>query len=346
MSYGTLEPADAMLRANATSYEQATQPALIYDTKAKAFLPPEPGRFLETALNNHSAFGEPPRVLFAGEVHTNPMHHKMQFELIKAANELDDKPLAIGLEMCYRQQQAALDEFVFGDGSLEKLYASTKWNQTWGYPLSNYAKIFCYARNEKIRLLGLNCPQELYSMVGKHGVEALPADITRYLPEMDFENPAHYERFSQAMTSAGPSRGAAKVEEKLAKMYQAAAMSEEKLDKMYQAQTLWDEYMAESIAVHMTSPPKAAFASKLARPEPALTSAPARMVVLAGTNHVQGHVGIPDRVTRRTKLPTFSMVPISHETWTPLGEPVIQEALDASEAEWLVYTRPADGVSV
>merc|ERR1719486_221626 len=182
MSYGTLEPADAMLRANATSYEQATQPALISDTKAKAFLPPEPGRFLEIALNNHSAFGEPPRVLFAGEVHTNPMDHKMQFELIKATKELDEKPLAIGLEMCYRQQQPFLDEFIYGDGSLENLFARTKWNETWGYPLSNYAKIFSFARREKIRLLGLNCPRELVSLVGKHGIAGLPADFAPYLP--------------------------------------------------------------------------------------------------------------------------------------------------------------------
>jgi hypothetical protein len=67
------------------------------------------------------------------------------------------------------------------------------------------------------------------------------------------------------------------------------------------------------------------------------------MVVLAGTNHVQGHVGIPDRVTRRTKLPTFSVVPISIP-WTPLGEPVIQDQPGASEGEWLLYTPREDAI--
>lgn len=287
---------------------------------------PEPRRYLGTALNTHSAFGEPPRVLFAGEVHTNPMDHKMQFELIKATKELDEKPLAIGLEMCYRQQQPFLDEFIYGDGSLENLFARTKWNETWGYPLSNYAKIFSFARREKIRLLGLNCPRELVSLVGKHGIAGLPADFAPYLPEMDLGNEKHYARFTEAIgASHGP------------------AMPEGKLARMYEAQTLWDEYMAESIARHMTSPPRAAFASKLAHPEPALSEAPERMVVLAGTTHVQGHVGIPDRVTRRTRQPTFSMVPILVPSWTPLGEPVIREALGAAEAEWLLYTQPAEG---
>ena len=84
--------------------------------------------------------------------------------------------------------------------------------------MSNYAKIFSYARREKIRLLGLNCPQELVSMVGKHGVDALPADIKRYLPEMDLENATHFERFKEAI---GPSHGSGMSEGKLRKMYEA-----------------------------------------------------------------------------------------------------------------------------
>jgi hypothetical protein len=63
------------------------------------------------------------------------------------------------------------------------------------------------------------------------------------------------------------------------------------------------------------------------------------MVVLAGAGHVRGHVGVPDRVTRRTDLATFSMVPIP-VPWTPSGEPVIQEALGPSEGEWLLCTQP------
>jgi len=230
------------------------------------------------------------------------------------------------LEMCYRQHQRFLDAFIFGDGSIEKLFERTNWSETWGYPMSHYEKIFSFARDEKIRLVGLNCPRELVSMVGKYGVDALPADFAPYLPEMDLHNATHYQRFTDALAAAGASHG--------------SRVPQEKLAKMYEAQTLWDEYMAESIALHMTSPPPARFAAQLARPEPALSKAPARMVVLAGTNHVQGHVGIPDRFTRRTKLPTFSMVPIS-VPWTPLGEPVLQEPPPgASEAEWLLYTPP------
>ena len=55
------------------------------------------------------------------------------------------------------------------------------------------------------------------------------------------------------------------------------------------------------------------------RPAPSTAVAPAaaasdpnwRMVVLVGTDHVRGRVGVPDRVTRRTGLSTFTMVPLS-----------------------------------
>ena len=69
----------------------------------------------------------PPRVVFAGEDHTNPAHHAAQRERAKALDALDDAPTLIGLEMCYRQQQPALDEFIFGrDGSLATLARSAR----------------------------------------------------------------------------------------------------------------------------------------------------------------------------------------------------------------------------
>ena len=41
--------------------------------------------------------------------HTNPLHHRMQLELIKAVDSMDERPLAIGLEMFYPQHQQALE---------------------------------------------------------------------------------------------------------------------------------------------------------------------------------------------------------------------------------------------
>lgn len=48
------------------------------------------------------------RVVCLGEVHTHPLHHRMQFNMVKATHHITKAsadPLAIGLEMFYRQQQ-------------------------------------------------------------------------------------------------------------------------------------------------------------------------------------------------------------------------------------------------
>ena len=112
----------------------ATQRSIIYDTRAGSFLPPNPSKYIGTALKRGGQ--DVPRIIFASEEHTHPMHHLWQFELIKAVNEygfghrthrrsiallanvpgtvtslthtptfdrctrrLDDAPLTIGLEM-------------------------------------------------------------------------------------------------------------------------------------------------------------------------------------------------------------------------------------------------------
>lgn len=72
----------------------------IFDTRRRSFLPAEPEQLLSHGLTQ--------RVVCLGETHTHPLHHRMQFNVIKAAHAITKdrgEPLAIGLEMFYRQQQ-------------------------------------------------------------------------------------------------------------------------------------------------------------------------------------------------------------------------------------------------
>ena len=113
---------------------------------------------------------------------THPLHHLMQYELVRGVNDLDGKPLAIGLEMCYRQHQPALDAFVFGGGadgggSFSELKKRVKWRKTWGYDINQYAKIFSYARQNGIRLVGLNVPYGMVQMVSNFGLRKLPDEL-------------------------------------------------------------------------------------------------------------------------------------------------------------------------
>ncbi|CAN0046958.1 unnamed protein product, partial [Ectocarpus fasciculatus] len=213
----------------------------IFDTARNSFVPADPSRLIFPGV------GFADRVVCTGEMHTHPLHHRMQFEVIKAVasvTKAKTEPLAIGLEMFYRQQQDALDRYVFTHGDLRVLKIETQWDQTWGFDFNQYAKIFRYARENGIRLVGLNAPQSLLHLINKAskharrrrirrnsvGIAGLPQRLLEVLPEMDLSNKAHRKRFEDAIN--GFQHGAG---------IDAAAMN-----RMYEAQTLWDEYMAES----------------------------------------------------------------------------------------------------
>ena len=68
----------------------------------------------------------------------------------------------------------------------------------------------------------------------------------------------------------------------------------------------------------------------------------ARMVVMAGSNHIQNRYGVPDRITRRLGVPVFTVVPISVPFDAVSGLPAIDddglgEILVPSYADWLYF---------
>lgn len=63
--------------------------------------------------------------------------------------------------------QVFLDQFIYIHGDLRLLKLDTNWDQTWGFDFSQYAKIFRYARQYGIRLVGLNAPVSLLNLINK-----------------------------------------------------------------------------------------------------------------------------------------------------------------------------------
>ena len=296
---------DASVPLSDTSQEYDASKMVLFDTRSGSFLPPVPERYLASALQK-AADDAPehtePRVLFAAEDHTNPLHHRMQLDMIKAAHTMDAVPTAIGLEMFYRQHQPALDAFVFEDGSMSALKRRTHWRSTWGYDFNQYSKIFAYARRHGIRLVGLNVPFGLVNAVANVGLEGLPPQMAEYVPDIDLGQKRHFERFEREMR-------------KLSGETQLAAPT---LWRYYESTLVWDEYMAESIA---------GFVGKN----------DGRLVVLAGTQHV-ARDSVPDRVTRRTGGATFTTMPLP-VPWSTNGMPAIAQPRGRETSDWLLYTQ-------
>jgi uncharacterized iron-regulated protein len=131
------------------------------------------------------------RLVFIGELHDHPGHHRAQLSIIEALRETGT-PLAVGLEMFRHEDQAALDRWVAGkmpERDFVKVF-----DRNWGmWPL--YRKIFLYARAERIPLVGLNLPKRISRQVARGGFRSLSSAQRQTIPRVSCDVDASYQDF-------------------------------------------------------------------------------------------------------------------------------------------------------
>jgi membrane-associated protease RseP (regulator of RpoE activity) len=96
-------------------------------------------------------------------------------------------------------------------------------------------------------------------------------------------------------------------------------IDEARFDRFYQAQVSWDETMAESAAGALAAAP------------PGST-----LVVLAGSMHVKGFLGIPERVRRRNGLDYRVVLPLERDAFPEAGIPLGM----GRPADYVLFTEP------
>lgn len=203
----------------------------------------------------------PYQVILIGEQHDRYSHHFFQLELIKRIRAQYPK-VAIGLEMIQRPFQKYLDEFVEGKISERELLEKTEYFERWGYDWRLYRDIFLFARDNKVKLIALDLPQELTKKVFKSGLQSLTYEEKIQLPELDLHNPL-YENY-------------------LRKIFSLHHFSNEtNFEFFYQAQVLRDEGMAERILEFLRTHPDY------------------KIIVLVGAGHIREGMGIPHSLRRR-----------------------------------------------
>lgn len=273
----------------------------LYDTNRRSYLPSHPERFVLKSMKDRN-------VLVMGEVHSNSFDHLLEFRLLSTLTGFyGPKQMAVGLECFYRQHQRALDNFIFDHGNMGILKEQTNWKETWGYDLSQYAKIFNYAFKNKIRLIGLNVPIQVVEYVASFGLEEIPQNLKELLPAIDLSNQMHKERFISAISESSGHGDAVSNESTVF------------MNRLYEAQTLWDEYMAESASNFVKGNPNT------------------KLMVIAGSGHVTGRGGIPDRIAKRVGgRPPFVVVPYE-VPWSDDGLPVIEIPPNTNECDWAWY---------
>lgn len=171
-------------------------------------------------------------MVFIGELHNHPGHHRMQLEVIKALANRSD-PVAIGLEMFRQDSQESLDLWVQGELSEEEFIP--RFRENWSM-WQEYGEIFRFARDRGIEMIGLNIDREITRKVAGNGFASLPKEQAEALGTIRCNiTPAYKEYIRRAMGGHG-----------------GHAQS---FVHFCEAQVLWDQVMANRLITYLKKRP-------------------------------------------------------------------------------------------
>ncbi|MBD0392787.1 MAG: ChaN family lipoprotein [Microcoleus sp. C1-bin4] len=207
------------------------------------------------------------KVVYLGETHDSAEDHQAQLAIIREMQRQNRK-IAIAMEMFQRPFQSAIDNYLAGKLTQERLVEQTEYDRRWPFPWESYAPILRFAKENQLPVLALNTPSEVTRKVASQGLESLTAEEKKHIPPI-----------SEIRTDNAEYR------QLLLEVYQqhqkAGQGNSTAFERFLQAQVLWDETMAEKIAEFVKANPDY------------------QVVVLAGKGHIIYGYGIPSRVERR-----------------------------------------------
>ncbi len=217
-------------------------------------------------------------VIYIGESHTSASDHRLQLRILEALNShIPD--LAIGMEMFPESSQQALDEYILNDSEMteKEFLKASGYYTVWKYDFRYFQEIFKFARTHKVPVIALNLDRTIVSSVYSTGsTDNLSQEIRDNLPQQRNLDMEGYTSRLQAMHS----------------MHEEGNHGSGKASGFIQAQALWDETMAENIAMYLFAHPGK------------------KMVVLAGAQHTRKDSGIPPRVASRIDVQQASVLNI------------------------------------
>jgi len=219
------------------------------------------------------------RIIYVGETHDNLNAHKVQLEILKAFHERHPGGIAVGMEMLKRPSQAVADQWTSGELD-EKTFVGT-WNTDWSNDYAYYRDILEFVREQRIPLLALRASDDWTNRVkASEDTETAGQEEERLeaLPEMDIEDTYHRSHI-EALFNQHPGHG------------------QQDFETFYSVQVLWDESMAQSVYDYLVSE----------------DGHGKKVLVFAGSQHIEHGFGIPRRVFRRIPLPYVIVLPVMIE---------------------------------
>jgi uncharacterized iron-regulated protein len=203
------------------------------------------------------------QIIYIGEQHTNVYHHTVQLKVIREFLKIDPD-ITVGMEMFDRTYQPILNQWSSGQLDQKTFLQKVHWYANWKFNFDLYSGILNFIKEKKIRLVGLNIPSHIPPKIATGGIESLSNEDKKYLPgNIHTSNPAH-RAYVKEIFNKHHVRG------------------RENFEYFYEAQCVWEDIMAESIALNRHGD---------------------RMIILAGNGHILYKFGIPDRTFRLTEAP-------------------------------------------
>lgn len=96
------------------------------------------------------------QMIFLGDFHALQQSQKAQLRIIKKIEFSQDRPMVIAVECIDSTAQKSLDQFISGQLTEEDFLRKVAWSKKWGFPWQHYRSLFLWAREKKVRLIGLN----------------------------------------------------------------------------------------------------------------------------------------------------------------------------------------------
>jgi uncharacterized iron-regulated protein len=260
------------------------------------------------------------RCLILGEVHDEVATHAAQLLTLQVLQRMDAgrRPLVVAFEQFYRGHTPILLDYTNGKISLDSLLSRTNFEKNWGYSAALYVPILRFCRMHKIRMVGMNIPGQVVTLVSRVGLDALPQELRRLLPEtIDLHSEAHFNHFLSAMGFADGGMITSN-SNSVHGSHESADAAAGRVMRYYEAQCLWDEVMSETISGELRRDPSA------------------RVIGLVGTGHIDTRTAIPDRVKRRSGVLPISIVtrPVGFTVGSGIKMPDIEHPERCADVVW------------
>ena len=222
------------------------------------------------------------RLVCVGETHDNLNDQQVELAVVRGLHRRFPGKVAIGMEMFREPQQEVLDRWVKGELTELEFLKASKWYETWGFDFGAYRDLLLFAKENRIDVVALNPSRELQETVRRKGLDQVPEDLRRKLPEIGETDPWQRVVLRGVFGGHG-SHGA----------------GDKSFDSFLRVQLLWEETMAQKVVDYLESP----------------RGEGKRMVTITGGWHVKYGFGLPKKVVRR--LPMAYAILLTEEISTP-----------------------------